>query len=88
MTAQRKTRNKIPFSLADLMAQNQKLTWFHHVQIHLVVTKSVRSRLLSFGEVLRKVRRYVVRYRRSGKAKAWLFERFPKKIPGYVVTRW
>ena len=53
-----------------------------------MVSKAVRSRLLSFGEVLRKVRRYVVRYRRSGKAKAWLFERFPKKIPGYVVTRW
>ena len=56
--------------------------------MHLVVTKSAASSRLSFGHVVKKVRRYVVRYRRSGKAKAWLFQRFPKKIPGYVITRW
>ena len=52
------------------------------------VTKTTKSRLLSFHGVLWRARKWVIAYRTSSKAKAFLKKHFKKRIPGWVKTRW
>ena len=54
----------------------------------MVVGKSTSSKFLIFGGTLKKARRFVVKYRTSNKAKALLKQWFPRRLPGYVTTRW
>ena len=54
----------------------------------MVVGKSTNSKFLIFGGTLKKARRFVVKYRTSNKAKALLKQWFPRRLPGYVTTRW
>ena len=54
----------------------------------MVVGKSTTNKFLLFGGTLKKARRFVVKYRTSSKAKALLKQWFPKRLPGYVITRW
>ena len=53
-----------------------------------MVDKSASSKFLFFGETLKKTRSFILKYRKSSKAKKCLRQWFPKRLPGYVVTRW
>ena len=58
------------------------------IQAHLVIVHAGKSRILSFGEVLTKCRIFVTKYRKSS-AKAKLKELgYPRRLPGWVATRW
>ena len=57
-------------------------------QVHLVVDKSTGSKSQIFRETLGKARSFILKYRKSPKAKELLRQWFPKRLPGYVVTRW
>ena len=57
-------------------------------QVHLVVDKSASDKFLMFGQTLTKARCFIVKYRKSSKAKEVLRQWFPKRLPGYVVTCW
>ena len=50
--------------------------------------KSASDKFLMFGRTLTKARSFIVKYRKSSKAKEVLRQWFPKRLPGYVVTRW
>ena len=58
------------------------------MQVHLVVEKCVKERIKVFGALLKRVRSFVVKYRISSKAKAFLLTMFEKRLPGYIVSRW
>ena len=53
-----------------------------------MVEKCVSVRMLCFGPLLKRVRSFVVKYRISSKAKAFLVTLFEKRLPGYIVSRW
>ena len=57
-------------------------------KVHLVSDKSVNSKHINFGKSIKKARSFIVKYRTSSKAKAALLSSYPKKLPGYVKTRW
>ena len=57
-------------------------------KVHLVCDHSINAKQLSFGRAIRKARRFIVKYRTSSKAKVALLQSYPKKLPGYVKTRW
>ena len=57
-------------------------------KVHLVSDKSVNSKHVNFGKSIKKARSFIVKYRTSSKAKAALLSSYPKKLPGYVKTRW
>ena len=48
---------------------------------------SIKPRLKSFEQSLKKARDFTKKYRMSGNGKAKLLELFPKTIPGWVETR-
>ena len=56
--------------------------------MHLVVQRTVRSRMMSFGDVIKKVRTFTIKYRQSPKAKAFLFELYQRRLPGFIDIRW
>ena len=64
------------------------IIFYLSVKVHLVVDKSAGSKFLLFGETLNKARQFVLKYRKSSKAKSLLLQWFPRKLPGFVVTRW
>ena len=74
-------------SLAFLPYRYTRLPCAAH-KVHLVVEKSASHKTLLFGETLKKARGFVVKYRKSSKAKEQLRQWFPKRLPGYVITRW
>ena len=54
----------------------------------MVVEKCVTERMQCFGPLLKRVRRMVVKYRMSPKAKAFFVTVFYKRLPGFIVSRW
>ena len=74
-------------SLAFLPYRYTRLPCAAH-KVHLVVEKSASHKTLLFGETLKKARGFIVKYRKSSKAKEQLRQWFPKRLPGYVITRW
>ena len=58
----------------------------HH--IHLVVDKTINSRMIVFGAILAKIRKIVIKYRMSPKARQILLPLFDKRLSGWVKTRY
>ena len=57
--------------------------------MQLPICRVIRKKKISFGRVLTKTRRYVVKYRQSSKAKAILRKTsFKLRLKGWVKTRW
>ena len=55
----------------------------------LAILKSTKKKNNAFGKMLKKTRKFVVKYRRSPKAKAVLQKtQFKKRLLGYCRTRW
>ena len=54
----------------------------------VLIDKSASSKFLLFGDTLKKARQFILKYRKSPKAKSLLLQWFPRKLPGYVITRW
>ena len=55
----------------------------------LAILKSTKKKNNAFGKMLKKTRKFVVKYRRSSKAKAVLLKtQFKKRLLGYCKTRW
>ena len=53
-----------------------------------MVEKCVTERMQCFGPLLKRVRKFVVKYRISGKAKAFFVTVFEKRLPGFIESRW
>ena len=60
---------------------------FYLQNVYSVAGRCVSIRFKSFGGVLEKTRQFIIKYRISSKAKAWLRCKFSKRLAGYVVTR-
>ena len=56
--------------------------------MHLVVQKTISSRMMSFGDVIKKVRTFTIKYRQSPKAKSFLYELYQRRLPGFIDIRW
>ena len=56
--------------------------------MHLVVGRTVGSRMGSFGNVIKKVRKFTVKYRQSPKAKSFLYDLYQRRLPGFIDIRW
>ena len=66
----------------------KRLGCFPHT-FQLAILKSTTKKRNSFGKMLKKTRNFVVKYRRSSKAKAVLQKtEFKKRLLGYCKTRW
>ena len=66
----------------------KRLGCFPHT-LQLAIIKSTKKKKNQFGKVLKKSRKFVVKYRRSSKAKAVLQKtEFKKRLLGYCKTRW
>ena len=61
---------------------------FSNLKVHLVVEKCVNERMQCFGPLLKRVRKFVVNYRISSKAKAFFVTVFEKRLPGFIKSRW
>ena len=78
------TDNRIAFRSHGL----KRLRCFPHT-LQLAILKSTKKKRNQFGKVLKKSRKFVVKYRRSSKAKAVLQKTdFKKTLLGYCKTRW
>ena len=100
MEAQMKLAKEIPLSVVRLpcCAHKVRVTYNNSLcliisyktslQIHLAVEQTVNCRMLSFGTNIKKARGFVIRYRRSPKAKGILYRYFPLRIPGPIEIRW
>ena len=75
--------NRRSFNRAGL----KKLGCYPHT-FQLAILKSTKKNNNAFGKILKKTRKFVVKYRRSSKAKATLKTQFKKRILGYCKTRW
>ena len=76
--------HRISFRRAGL----KRLGCFPHT-LQLPILKSTKKKRNAFGNMLRKTRKLVVKYRRSSKPKAVLAKtKFKKRLLGYCKTRW
>ena len=57
----------------------------HHA--HLLVGRTIHTRMIVFGPILAKIRQIVIKYRMSPKARQILLTWFAKRLPGWVKTR-
>ena len=53
-----------------------------------MVGATVRSRMQSFGTPIKKVRKFTKKYRMSPKAKSYLYQLYPRRLPGFIDIRW
>ena len=61
---------------------------FSHT-LQCAINRATKTKYLKFGKVLKKVKTYVKKYRKSPKAKIFLgATSFKKKLIGFVKTRW
>ena len=42
----------------------------------------------SFGTPIKKVRKFTKKYRMSPKAKSYLYQLYPRRLPGFIDIRW
>ena len=75
--------HQVAFEPIDL----ERLACFQH-KMQSAINKAVKGKKKSFGIILRKTRKTVIKYRRSPKAKAILKRKYKYKLAGFVKTRW
>ena len=44
--------------------------------------------MISFGYIIKKVKEFTTAYRRSPKAKSYLYTLYKRRLPGFIDIRW
>lgn len=81
--------NAQPVSFETGMAtvRLERLNCIAH-RVNTVVENTLNDRSSVFGRVLKKTRKFVIKYRRSAKAKGVLMKYYKRRLAGFCKTRW